>query len=170
MLSLIVITTTLPLSAWFGSDNASSNFATGALTGAGIGGLVGGGRGAGYGALAGGMIGLATTKSGNDNYNTTERNYNRNSRTSMQQYINELEHENQNFMDDNYNLLQRLNPGASKGYAPRQPLRGNYNPKSKTSMRQYIGQLERENQSLRDEQYNLMQQTNQTGQGTGQIR
>ena len=101
-----------------GSDNAGSNFAGGALTGAAIGGIAGGRRGAGYGALAGGMLGLATTRPNerdneyNRNYNngnTGRRGYNPNSRSSMRQYIADLEDENQQLRDENYQLMRELN-------------------------------------------------------------
>jgi hypothetical protein len=173
ILSLVVITTTIPLSAWFGSDNAGSNFATGALTGAGIGGLAGGGRGAGYGALAGGMIGLMSTRPSNDDSGSrsSERAYNKNSRSSMQQYINQLELDNQNLRNENDAMIQELSYGrtGSRSSTPR-TMRGNYNPKNKSSMRQYITQLEQENQRLQNERYDLSQQINDRRQENRQLR
>lgn len=120
-LLLIAFSAITNLSAFFApSDNPGANAFGGAATGAMIGGLAGGGRGAGIGAGVGLGVGLLSSAAASDNrrsrdryYNDRNQNrgYNPNSRSSMRDYIAQIERENQDLRNENYDLMRQLNAG-----------------------------------------------------------
>lgn len=118
-LLLIASSATINMSAFFASsDNPGANAFGGAATGALIGGLAGGGRGAGIGAGVGLGVGLLSSAANNNNRRSNNRNsnqnydrnrgYNPNSRSSMRDYIAQLERENQDLRNENYDLMRQL--------------------------------------------------------------
>jgi len=170
-LFLMACSLIINVSAYRSNNSTGSSVFGGMAAGAVIGGFAGGsGKAAGYGALAGGLVGMSVDAANQnrqyrdrDDYDRYNRNrgYNPNSRSSMRDYIAQLEQDNQNLRDENYDLIQQLNGNQQYNrYHYGHNRNMEYNPHSRSSMRDYIPRLEQRNQNLRDENYDLMRQLN----------